>query len=106
MKTNMTAHAKLDRMARLEYIIDTVGIGKVAVRVQDLDEYNRIAIFELTTTGVIIVRNAENMVVTAYIARVQQAARIWHIQHGDKKMPAPLYTKIKENDYARIHQPC
>lgn len=106
MKTNMTEHARKDRQSRLEYIIDTVGVGKVAVRYQDIDEKNRIVIFELTTTGVIIVRNAENMVVTAYIAEMRQAVRVWRCQHGDKKMPAPLYKKITQNTKARINQPC
>lgn len=106
MKTNMTGHAINDRITRFEYIIDTVGIGKVITRYQDIDEYNRIVVFELTTTGVIIVRNKDNMVVTAYIAELRQAIRVWRCSNGDKKMPAPLFTKIKQNDIARINQPC
>lgn len=106
MKTNMTGHAFNDRMARFEYIIDTVGIGKVTARYQDVDEYNRVVIFELTTTGVIIVRNKDNMVVTAYIAEMRQAIRVWRSTNGNKKMPAPLYTKINQNATARENQPC
>ena len=106
MKTNMTAHAFYDRMTRFEYIVDTVGIGKVAARYQDVDAKNRIAFFELTTTGVIIVKNKDNMVVTAYIAREQQAIKVWRGADGNKKMPAPLYKKINQNAVARENQPC
>ena len=102
----MTEHARKDRQARLEYIIDTIGVGKIVVRHQDIDEKNRIVIFELTTTGVIIVRNAENMVVTAYIAEMRQAVRVWRCQNGNKKLPAPLYKKITQNEKVRINQPC
>lgn len=106
MKTNMTGHAFNDRMARFEYIVDTVGIGKITARYQDVDENNRIVVFELTTTGVIIVRNKDNMVVTAYIAEMKQAFKVWRSVNGNKKIPSSLYEKIRQNQRVRANQPC
>lgn len=106
MKTNMTHHAKNDRMARLEYIVDTVGVGKVIATSIELDKYNRETISELTTTGVIIIRNTERMVVTAYIAEMNQAIKVWRTAKGTQKMPTPVYNKIRQNYIVRINQPC
>jgi len=106
MKTNLTSHAHYDRQARLEYIIDTIGVGKVAVSSFEIDSQNRPVNYELTTTGVIIVKNKDNMVVTAFIAEMNQAIKIWRNVHGNKKMPTPLYTKIQQNEKVRKNQPC
>ena len=98
MKTNMTIHAYMDRMDRIEYIIDNIGLGKpicdtYVVR-DDLPAH-----MTLTTTGIMIVRNLDDKIITVYIASMGQAKGVWEAKHGkDKKMPAPLRSKIRDNE--------
>ena len=107
MKTNMTAHADRDRRSRLEYIIDTVGVGKVIVASHEIDEYNRPVCYELTTTGIIIVKNKDNMVVTAFFSGLEFATKVWQNVHGSKKkLPPVVAAQIKRNSTYRALQPC
>ena len=51
----MTKHAQVDRISRLEYICDTVGIGEVVAEINEIDEYGNTLSKKLTDTGVIII---------------------------------------------------
>ena len=109
MAPNMTSHARNDRMARLEYIVDTVGIGKVMCescyedRRANYSNYSK----QLTSTGVIILRSANNDVITAYIATFGQALEVWQRAFGSsKKMLPALSAKVRANENYRKNQPC
>ena len=109
MAPNMTSHARNDRRARLEYIVDTVGIGKVMCescyedRRANYSHYSK----QLTSTGVIILRSANNDVITAYIATFGQALEVWQRAFGsNKKMLPALNAKVRANENYRKNQPC
>lgn len=106
IKTNLTAHARFDRAARFEYIIDTIGFGEPITRLAEIDpRNNKPVVYELTTTGVVIVRDPKNVVITAYIAGYEQATRIWRNSNPIKNMPSFLYKKIKQNEKIKANQP-
>lgn len=105
-KSNLTAHARFDRADRFEYIIDTIGFGEPVTRLSEIDPRNgKPVVYELTSTGVIIVRDRKNVVITAYIAGIEQATRVWRSSSASKNMPSYLYRKIKQNDKIRAKQP-
>jgi len=109
MISNLTTHAKRDRMARLEYIIDTVGVGKVMCEAtfHDAREGYDDTVRQLTSTGVIIIKSSRNQVVTAYIATHDQALDVWQKAFGrHKKMLPALSKKITSNTEYRKGQPC
>lgn len=103
-KTNLTAHARFDRMTRIEYIIDTVGIGEVIAECASHNEnggYRR-----LTSTGVIIVvGNDKRTIITAFIAEPKQAAAIYLEAKKVRKMPDNLYNRVRKNEYYQKNQP-
>lgn len=103
-KTNLTAHARFDRMTRIEYIIDTIGIGEVIAECAIHDErggYRR-----LTSTGVIIVvANDKHTIITAFIAEPRQAAAVYLEDKKVRKMPDNLYNRIRKNEYYQKNQP-
>lgn len=101
---NMTIHAREDRRSRLEYIVDTIGIGEIIATAENKDY--RGGYCKLTSTGVVIVFSKDNKtVVTAFIADVTQAASIYKADKKVRCMPDSLYRRIKGNNYYRIHQP-
>ena len=51
MKTNMTGHARYDRTNRINYIIDTIGIGNVIAEIATVDDLGRAGFQKLTDTG-------------------------------------------------------
>ena len=96
----MTKHAQVDRISRLEYICDTVGIGEVVAEINEIDEYGNTLSKKLTDTGVIIIVSVNyNRLVTAFIASCNQAITIWRTDKGDgKRLPNSLYKQIKTNE--------
>jgi len=98
MKTNMTYHARKERCSRIDYIIDTVGIGDVIASIATTDSLGRKGFQKLTNTGVIIVLSAdEHTVVTTYIATLGQACAIYKTDKNCKFLPDGLYKKINNN---------
>lgn len=96
MKTNMTYHARKDRMDRIEFILDNVGLGEVVAETASKD--SRGGTIRLTSTGVIIVVSADNRtIVTTYIASVSQAIRVYSAAHYTTKLPNALYKKVAAN---------
>lgn len=109
MTSNLTTHATRDRLARLNYIIDTVGVGKVMCEgiFDDPRPNYPQTTRQLTSTGVIIIKNSKNQVVTAFIATMSQAIQVWEKAHGrNAKMMAVLVKQVKKNECYRANQPC
>lgn len=103
----MTKHATVDRLSRLEYIIDTIGIGETVCTAKQIDSLNRIGYSSLTSTGVIVITSENHKLVTAYIAEMNQAIKVWRDAKGNGiKLPQYLFNKIKNNDNVRKLQPC
>ena len=109
MKTNMTYHARYDRKNRIEYILDTVGLGEPVCEWTYKDERHNGPVTKiLTDTGVIILKNNKNKIITTWIGSTQQAKAVYVGASGGKatKMPQKLYTTIKDNQKYVLNQPC
>lgn len=106
MKTNMTAHARFERQNRIEYIINTVGLGSVIAEIRVIDNQNRISHQKLTDTGVIIILSADNKtIVTTYIATADQACAIYKTAKKVSRLPDNLYTRVRKNAKYIKNQP-
>lgn len=105
MKTNMTRHARFDRMSRLEYILDTVGIGEVIAEIENTHDA-RGGFQRLTSTGVIVITSQnKRTIVTAYIATIEQACGVYCKAKRVKRMPNNLYNRFKNNAEYVKNQP-
>lgn len=95
--TNISYHVLNNRKERIEQI-KAVGMGIPVAIIDQIDAKGRKATQTLTSTGVIVIRNAENMIITMYLAEVNQAARIFKANYGNVKLPAYIYDKIVLNN--------
>ena len=95
--TNISYHVLNDRKGRMEQI-KAVGMGVPVAVVDQTDTKGRKATQTLTSTGVIVIRNAENMIITMYLAEVGQAAKIFRANYGNVRLPAYIYDKIILNN--------
>lgn len=97
----MTKHARFERNARLEYIIDTIGMGEPVCEIESRQGGQRI----LTNTGIIIVKDGTTLI-TAFIADFNQAYAIYKIANPNGKFPKKLESVIKLNHKGiTAHQP-
>ena len=93
--TNMSYHALADRGERFAFIEDTIGWGEPVATAQA--ERDNTVTETLTNTGVLIVRNEYNTIITAYVARCKQANRVWdNAKKG--RMPRWLVNVINYNN--------
>lgn len=94
--TKMSAHAILDREVRFDIIEKTVGWGTPVVMAPD--KKGRDATATLTDTGVMVIREPDGTIITAWIASVRQAQAVWGRATGNIKMPAALWNVINYNN--------
>ena len=90
---NMTAHAQETRGLRLDYIQEKIGFGDVVLAEMKKDE----AILKLTDTGVVLVtgeKGGEPVLITAYIATVSQATKIFCCGTNKNSLPKWLHKTI------------
>ena len=98
MKTNMTEHARYDRTNRINYIIDTIGIGNVIAEIATVDDLGRAGFQKLTDTGVIIVLSADNRtIVTAFIGTLAQVCKVYKTAKKSQRLPDGLYNRVINN---------
>lgn len=100
--TLMSSHGINERKNRFEVIENTIGWGRpkvTAVSHLDPTTYET-----LTSTGVIVVRSQENLIITAYVARVSQALAVWHNAKGAMPMPKWLWNVINYNNNTEYWQ--
>lgn len=94
--TKMSAHFIIDRADRINYIEKTVGWGTVIVEAPDpIREDVRKA---LTSTGVLIIFGREDIIITAWIADVNQALRVWLDAKNNNHLPKWLWNVINYNN--------
>ena len=106
MKKNMTYHARFDRTNRIEYIINTIGIGNVVAEISTVDNQGRKGFQKLTDTGVIIILSGDNKtIVTAYIATPDQACAVYKTAKKVSRMPDGLYSRVRKNYEIMKNQP-
>ena len=94
--TRMSAHVKIDRADRVRYIENTVGWGTIVVEAPDKNKEN--VHRALTSTGVMIVKAEDGLMITTWIADVGQAKDVWKKAKGDKPMPKWLWNVVNYNN--------
>lgn len=99
---NMTYHASFERVNRIEYILDTVGVGEEVARVWD---ETRQTFQCLTDTGVVIVVNEKGKIVTMFIATTARACAIYKACTKASRVPNYLFKIISRNQYYMERQP-
>lgn len=100
--TLMTYHAQAERAERFNLIEKTVGWGTPLVVAPDKKE--RDATATLTTSGVIVIRSFDNVIITAYIGTMSQAKTVWERATGNLKMPRSLWLQINYNNNTKLWQ--
>ena len=95
--TNMSYHAQEERKNRLTFI-KALGIGVPVATVEKKDEQGRKYYKTLTSTGVMVIRNTDNMIITLYLAGINQAIQVFRESYGRVRMPEELYNKILMNE--------
>jgi UDP-N-acetylglucosamine enolpyruvyl transferase len=96
MANKVTIHFSQDRIERATYIAETVGFGEVIRTAEYYDSDGRYACQQITDTGVVVIRNDRNMLVTMYIAEPDQMIEIFH-RFGWGRVPVALWNKVKKN---------
>ncbi len=94
--TNISYHASVERKNRMEQA-KAIGWGAPLATIETTDE--RGTVYKtLTTTGIIIVRSKDNnMIITLYVAEVNQAVYIFKTAYG-MPLPRDIYEKVKMNN--------
>lgn len=100
MKMNLTFHAQVERADRIEKIIDTIGFGEPYLETPPVRDAitNRVTTKILTTTGVIIVKNERNAIVTCYVASVKQAVECCCCGGMRIYLPKELFSTIRQHE--------
>lgn len=93
---NTTAHVIIDRKARFEMIERTIGWGNPVIVAPDKKE--RDATATLTDTGVMIIRDFENKIITAWVASVAQAQAVYGRATGSPKLPRRIWLVVNYNN--------
>lgn len=96
--TCTSAHVSLDRSERLNAAY-AIGVGIPVAIFEDYDKTNRKVIITLTSTGLVFVRNQQNMIITLYIPSIAKAKRYYRKANGqDAKIPQALIDKVAMNN--------
>lgn len=94
IKKNCSKHLVTERWGRVEYIIDNIGIGEVIAEREWTDTKGTPCIRQLTTTGVIIVRDtSKTKVVTMWTANILQVKAMYF-----GKIPNWMYKVVVKNE--------
>ena len=106
MKSIVTHHVSIERFDRIEYIIDTIGLGdEVILEAMLPNAENVMRRMQITNTGVLLVKALDDdILVTAWIAKMDQAIRICR-SAGRIRMPDSLYRRIQQNKKYADRQP-
>lgn len=99
LQFNMTYHARTDRLDRLVLCVEKFGIGEFVA--QQHDEKRR-SVRKLTSTGLVLVINEHNKLVTGYMATVAQAKAIYQSEYN-ASAPRWLITVACKN-YQRFQE--
>lgn len=94
--TRMSAHVIVDRETRIRMIENSIGWGTEVITAPDKKE--RDATATLTSTGVIIIKSMDGMIITAWVASVQQAVSVWIRAKGNNRLPAWLWNVVNYNN--------
>lgn len=97
MTANLSNHLVRDRIDRMNYIVNQIGIGTVIIEAIDP---NTGAIRQLTDTGVMLIKSqTTGKIVTMYVANQKNLHQCYKWA-GRKKIPEAIENKVKKN---KIH---
>ena len=89
----MTYHARIERKNRIDVLEETLGFTKTVLEVENLEEEKR---FCLTSSGVIIIKNLyKDIIITAYMANVDQCYRLYRMSGKSQIAPKMLKRVLK-----------
>lgn len=100
MEQKFSKHYAEERQKRELLIHVLIGEGEEVETFKEIDKYGRVAYHTITTTGIIVVKNEEGMIITKKIARPNQIKRYFKIiteQIQDVIDMAVLHTKCGYN---------
>lgn len=90
----LNPHASRDRLERMMFLSMEIGLGdEICHLTREKDNYKEV----LTSTGLILIIDEFNYLITAYVANLDKAFAIWRNVKGSAKMPNALYKKIIRN---------
>lgn len=94
LKFEMSYHAKEERAERLAAVVEKIGVGQVILEVQDPHDK---AIKILTSTGLLLIKDkTSNLLITGYMANINQLFAIYGLA-GVNKIPPKILTRVKKN---------
>jgi hypothetical protein len=93
--SNVSAHFAVERKQRITAIENSIGWGKPVATIPTLDGKN---FATLTDTGVMVIRTPENMIITAFVANIRKATKVYKTAFNGARMPAALWNRIQENN--------
>jgi len=97
----LTAHARNDRMERINYIKATIGFGYIVKELNRV-KHGREEWACITSTGVMVIKNKnKSKMVTAFVATVGQAKQVYQTD----KLPDDIYRVIANNRTVYENQP-
>lgn len=95
---NISLHVLQDRMERYSFIKNSIGFGEPVVVLNDERNSRGDATATLTSTGVVVIRDPYNTIITTYIANMKQAKTIYFKATKNTLMPRSLWLAINYNN--------
>ena len=98
MIMNLSYHAEVERAERIELLAEYIGFTRIVMEVV-LPDRNRVGKFRkigLTSSGIMIIRNMEELVITAYLPQIDEVVKLSR-KAGKKQVPPKLYNKVLKN---------
>lgn len=95
--TNISFHVYESRTDRLT-VIKAIGVGEPVATITELDRKGNNCYKTLTSTGVIVIRDCHNMIITLYLARIGQAIKIYKSNFNTARLPDDVYYNIRTNE--------
>jgi hypothetical protein len=95
MRVTLTKHMEQDRLDRYARIATEVGFGRTVMTIKEEDRRRRheIVTLYLTSTGVLIIRNQQEEIVTMYCPTIKQVKK----HFGIERLPQFLFHAICDN---------
>ena len=98
MTRNLSYHANYDRLDRLEFIVEHIGVGEEFCTCPHKDDPSKEEM--LTTTGILVVRNVKtHIIITMYPCSVDKAVAVYKkaMRYNNARLPQSMVHKIKIN---------
>ena len=95
--TLASAHVYTDRKERLNAVY-AIGVGFPAAIFEEYKDGQKVVV-TLTSTGLVVIRSTDNMIITLYIPSVSKAKRFYRIANGkEARVPQKLIDNVIMNN--------